>query len=86
MKASETKERVMKVIKGWSAETTGGFDGYWHGYEMLCDETGAPVSELKRIMKELSKDGCVELRPTYNTDGVLCGRGWFATDSIGELK
>ena len=36
------------------------------------------TSEMKHAMQYLKEKGAVELRPTYDCDYKLCGRGWFS--------
>jgi len=54
------------------------------GYEALKDclwEKGirdVTIKDLKQAMKELSKQGLVELKPSYDIDFTLSGRGWYA--------
>jgi len=75
---------ILDILKNnWTCKT-GSFDGFWYGYDALHDclfekgIRGISINELKKAMKELSKQNLVELRPTYDDDFKLCGRGWFA--------
>lgn len=74
---------ILQIMKeNWTCKT-GTFDAFWYGYEALSDclyDKGIDVSisNLKKAMKELSKQGKVELKPTYDYDFKFSGRGWFA--------
>lgn len=70
------KDKIIDVLKVW-AEPKNGFDGYWHGYDALEDETQIDIPTLKKEMKLLAKDNLVELRPTYSDEYKISGRGWF---------
>lgn len=76
---------IMEALTGdWSwSDGRGEFDAYWFGYTDLQGELNrqgikATVREIKKMMKQLAKENKVELRPTYDEDYKLCGRGWFA--------
>lgn len=74
---------ILDIMKeNWTCNT-GSFDSFWYGYDALKDclhDKGidTTVTALKSAMKELSKQGKVELKPSYDYDFKLCGRGWFA--------
>jgi len=69
---------ILKVLDKWD-EPTDCFDAIWLGYNGLHDECEAKYSikELKAGMKQLSQMGKVEMKPTYDEDGKINGRGWF---------
>lgn len=74
---------VLEILTNKWGNLCGEFDAYWHGYDQLKDqlhEDGiiADVKEIKKAMKHLSSQDKVEMRPTYNQDYKLNGRGWFA--------
>ncbi len=74
---------ILDVLRNDWGNRCGEFEAYWFGYEALKDELHerlicVDVATIKLAMKELSKLNKVELRPTYNEDWVLSGRGWFA--------
>lgn len=76
---------IMDALTGdWSwSDGRGMFDAYWFGYKDLQDELKrqgitTTIPEIKKVMKQLAKENKVELRPTYDEDYKLCGRGWFA--------
>jgi len=71
------RQKILKVLQEWG-KPTGMFDGMWKGYERLADDTGIyDIKLLKKEMKILHKENKVELKPTYNDDGIINGRGWF---------
>lgn len=75
---------ILKIMKENWTQNTGIFDAFWYGYEALKDclwEDGirdVSIKDLKTAMKELSNQGLVELRPSYDIDFTLSGRGWYA--------
>ena len=60
------------------------FDGFWYGYDALQDclcEQGfraVTTTEMKHAMQYLKEKGYAELKPTYDEDGKINGRGWFS--------
>jgi len=60
------------------------FSAFWYGYDTLSDclfEEGFKTvtnKEMKHAMQYLKEKGAVELRPTYDCDYKICGRGWFS--------
>lgn len=75
---------ILEIMRyNWTLNT-GSFDAFWYGYEALKDclwEKGirdVTINQLKKAMKELSKKGLVELKPSYDIDFTLSGRGWYA--------
>ena len=74
---------ILEVLHLWS-EPTDLFDGVWLGYDGLIAELDYEYCkhDLQNGMKELSVRGLVKLRPTYDEDLKLNGRGWFLTDSL----
>jgi len=75
---------ILEIMRDNWTLNTGSFDAFWYGYEALKDclwEKGirdVTIKDLKQAMKELSKQGLVELRPSYDIDFTLSGRGWYA--------
>lgn len=75
---------ILKIMKENWTKNTGQFGAFWYGYEALKDcllEDGirdVSIKDLKIAMKDLSKQGLVELRPSYDIDFNLSGRGWYA--------
>jgi len=69
---------ILKVLDKWD-EPIDCFDAIWLGYNGLHDECEAKytIKELKAGMKQLSQMGKVEMKPTYDEDGKISGRGWF---------
>jgi len=78
-----TEIAILEIMRNDWTLNTGPFDGYWYGYDALKDcllKKGikdVTIKDLKQAMKKLSKQGLVELRPSYNIDFKLSGRGWF---------
>jgi hypothetical protein len=75
---------ILSIMKeNWTCKT-GSFDAFWYGYEALKDclfDIGirdCSINDLKNAMKELSKQNKVELKPSYDVDFKLSGRGWYA--------
>lgn len=79
---TDEEKKVFKIVNNWSNERKGGWDGYWYGYFSLSDETQLSEYKLKKIMKSLKEKGLVELKPTYNSDGILSGKGWFTSEKV----
>lgn len=75
----ETK--VVDVLVEWSQPTHDGFDGRWYGYNKLSNKTRIPIKKLKVILKNLRKANIIELEPTYSTEGILSGSGYFIRES-----
>jgi hypothetical protein len=74
---------ILDVLRNDWGNRCGEFEAYWFGYEALKDALHenliyVDIATIKVAMKELAKQNKVELRPTYNDEWVLCGRGWFA--------
>jgi len=74
---------ILDILRSDWGNRTGEFEAYWFGYDELKDqlhENGimSEIKDIKLAMKDLSKQNKVELRPTYNDEWVLSGRGWFA--------
>lgn len=74
---------ILDILRNDWGNRTGDFEAYWFGYDELKDqlhENGiiAEVKNIKTAMKDLSKQGKVELKETYNDEWMLAGRGWFA--------
>lgn len=81
---------VVDVLNKWLHEgDMNGFSGMWYGYYALCDETGLPVSLLKKIMKLFKSLGIVSYEALFNDEGMLAGKGYISTgkswDEIKEL-
>lgn len=63
---------------------TNEFCAMWYGYETLRDclyemnYKNITIKDLKCSMKHLKEKNLVELKPIYNCDNKLCGRGWFS--------
>jgi hypothetical protein len=82
------KNIILNILKEWSNDTSGGMDGWWHGYESFQDQiltkykVKISIKELKKYFKELKLAGLIEIRPTYNMAMELSGSGYF----IKELK
>lgn len=75
---------ILEVLHFWAEPTAKLFDGVWIGYDALKEALDYEyhIHDLQNGMKELSKRGLVELRPTYDDDLELNGRGWFLTDRL----
>ncbi len=71
------KADIIEILTDWGSDGHGEFDGMWYGYESLLQEINEPINTLQKAMKELAKENKVELRPTYDHDYKLNGRGWF---------
>jgi hypothetical protein len=74
---------ILEVLRNDWGNRCGEFEAYWFGYNALKDqlhENGivSEIKEIKQAMKDLAKQGKVELKETYNDEWVLSGRGWFA--------
>jgi hypothetical protein len=75
---------ILEIMRDNWTLNTGSFDAFWYGYEALKDclwEKGirdVTIKDLKQAMKELSKQGLVELKPSYDVDFTLSGSGWYA--------
>ena len=74
---------ILEILRIDWGNRTGEFEAYWFGYFNLKDqlyENGivSKIKDIKLAMKDLSKQNKVELRPTYNDEWLLSGRGWFA--------
>jgi hypothetical protein len=76
---------IYKTLKdNWSDSRMSQFDGFWYGYDALSDclyEVGYPQvteKEMKHAMQYLGKKGACELKPTYDEEGKINGRGWFS--------
>jgi len=75
--ANQNERVVMQRIDEWSNDFSSGFDGVWHGYPKLSEETGLSIQKLKKICRELRNRGKIELKQTYDIDGKLHGSGYF---------
>jgi hypothetical protein len=75
---------ILEIMRDNWTLNTGSFDAFWYGYEALKDclwEKGirdVTIKDLKQAMKELSKQGLVKLKPSYDVDYTLSGHGWYA--------
>jgi hypothetical protein len=74
---------ILDILRNDWGNRCGEFEAYWFGYEALKDALHenliyVDVATIKVAMKELAKQNKVELRPTYNQDWKISGRGWFA--------
>jgi len=74
---------ILDVLRNDWGNRCGEFEAYWFGYESLKDALHenliyVDIATIKVAMKELAKQNKVELRPTYNEDWKISGRGWFA--------
>lgn len=74
---------ILEVLRNDWGNRCGEFEAYWFGYEALKDALHenliyVDVATIKVAMKELAKQNKVELRPTYDDDWKISGRGWFA--------
>ena len=75
---------ILEILRSdWGNLTIGEFEAYWFGYDALKDQLSengivSEIKDIKLAMKDLSKQNKVALRPTYNDEWVLSGRGWFA--------
>lgn len=79
----ELKTGILDILRNDWGGRCGKFDTYWFGYEALKDALHensiyADIATIKVTMKELEKENKVKLRPTYDDDYNLNGRGWFA--------
>ena len=69
---------ILQIMKENWSYNTGNFDAFWYGYEALKDclyDIGIrnfSTNDLKKAMKELSKQKKVELRPSYDV-AVVAG-------------
>jgi len=74
---------ILEVLHLWS-EPTDLFDGVWLGYDALEEAVDYEYCkhDLKNGMKELAARWLVELRPTYDEELRLNGRGWFLVDRL----
>lgn len=82
-------DAVLKVLKKWN-KPNGDFDAMWYGYECLMDEIkqeghSPTVRELKKEIKNLKQSGKIELRPTYDYEYHLSGRGWFLCEETPQV-
>ena len=74
---------ILNILRNDWGNRCGEFEAYWFGYEALKDALHenliyVDVATIKVAMKELAKQNKVELRPTYDEDWKISGRGWFA--------
>jgi hypothetical protein len=74
---------ILEVLRNDWGNRCGEFEAYWFGYEALKDALHenliyVDVATIKVAMEELAKQNKVELRPTYDEDWKISGRGWFA--------
>lgn len=73
---------ILNILKNeWVAGN--GYDQLWYGYNSLIDclfDNGiqTTLKDVKRAIKILSKERKIVLRPCYDDDNKLHGRGWFA--------
>ncbi len=77
---------ILAVLRNDWSNCGGDFDAYWFGYDALKDqlhENGieAEIKEIRQAIMYLSKQGMVELKPTYNDEFGLSGSGWFACNT-----
>lgn len=74
---------ILEVLRNDWGNRCGEFEAYWFGYEALKDalhENGivAEIKVIKSAMKDLSKQGKVQKKETYDDEWRMCGSGWFA--------
>ena len=73
---------ILQSLKAWETPNHGEFDAMWYGYDSLMDEIisrgiNPTLKEVKSEMKNLRNKGIIELKPCYDSDHTLCGRGYF---------
>lgn len=79
------EKAIIEVLKIWGKPNFD-FDGIWYGYPALLDEINehleikATLPQLKREMKSLKEKGIVDYLTTFDSEGNLCGKGYFLTD------
>ena len=74
---------IWDILRNDWGNLSGEFEAHWLGYEALkiqLEENGivSDIKKIKQSMKDLAKQGKVELKETYNDEWLLSGRGWFA--------
>ncbi len=74
---------ILEILRNDWGNRAGEYEAYWLGYDTLKDqmhENGiiAEIEDIILAMNDLSKQNKVVLKDTYNNEGVLSGRGWFA--------
>ena len=83
------KTIIVEILKEWKTPN-GEFVGFWRGYDALWYEIIDKnflflMPGVKHAMKKLAKEGVVELRPLLNSEGKLCGKGWFLKQESKEM-
>ncbi len=76
-------EGILNILRNDWGNRCGEFEAYWFGFDALKDQLhenliDVDIATIKLAVKELSKKNKIELRPTYDEEGNLSGRGWFA--------
>lgn len=56
---------------------------YWNTYDVLEEDTGIKIKDLKVIMKSLKERGVVFRASCSSEDGELTGSGFFITNIEG---
>jgi len=78
------KSGIIVILRRWSKMSVE-FGGIWSGYDHLREELidigiVKSMAMIKKAMKELSIEKKVEFKPTYDSDNMLNGSGWFLCD------